>query len=68
MKTVSGSWSWTQVINILFITLWLAVQVAGPFGFNEFQPPAWAVAAVPILVALINLLIRYFRTKEPIAR
>ena len=68
MKTVSGRVSWTISINGLFLALWLIVQIANGFGFSEYQPPAELVFLAPAIVAIINLLLRYWRTREPIAR
>ncbi len=68
MKTVSGNISWSQVVNGAFLVLWVLVGVANGFGFASYRPPDELVIIVPAIVAIINLLLRYFRTKEPIAR
>jgi hypothetical protein len=68
MRTQSGAVSWTMVLNGAFLVLWLVVQIASAFGFATFQPaPEWAVIA-PAIVAIINMLLRYFRTAEPIEK
>ncbi len=68
MHTRSGALSWTMVLNGLFLALWLLVQIASAFGFASFQPPPEAIVIAPALVALINLALRYWRTREPMAR
>ena len=68
MHTRSGKLSWTMAGNGLFIILYLAVAVANSFGFAAWTPPAELVVIAPAVVAVINLLLRYFRTAEPIDR
>ncbi len=68
MRTESGNWSWPQVVNVLFLVLWIVVQVASGFGFASFQPPPEFVIIAPAIVAIINLIIRYYHPEEPIAR
>ena len=66
MHTKSGTISWTMVLNGGFLILWIITQVANAFGFASFQPaPEWAVI-MPAIVAIVNMLLRYFRTAEPI--
>ena len=68
MHTKSGSTSWTMVLNGAFLVLWILVQIANAFGFASFQPaPEWAVI-MPAVIAIINMLLRYFRTSEPMER
>jgi hypothetical protein len=67
MRTKTGAVSWTMVINTAFLVLWLVTQIANAFGYTSFEPaPEWAVIA-PAIIAIINMLLRYFKTAEPIA-
>lgn len=68
MHTRSGSWSWTMVGNVAFLVLYVLVQLANAFGFGSFQPPAELALILPAIVAIINLLLRYFHTEEAIKR
>jgi hypothetical protein len=66
MRTKSGAVSWTMVLNGAFLILWIVTQIANAFGFATFQPaPEWAVI-MPAIIAIVNMLLRYFRTTEPI--
>ncbi len=60
--------SLTIDLNLAFLILWLVVQVASGFGFGSYQPPAEFVVIAPALVAIINLALRYWRTRQPISR
>ncbi len=68
MHTTTGKLSWTMTLNTVFLVLWFTVQIANAFGFSSYQPPAEAIVIAPAIVALINLALRYLRTREPIAR
>ncbi len=68
LRTVSGKVSSTMVVNYLFIILWLVTFIANGFGYTEFVPPTELVVIASALLAIINLLLRYFRTQEAIKK
>ncbi len=68
MRTMSGSLSWTMVGNTAFLVLYIVVYVASAFGFGAFKPPDELAIILPALVAIINMLLRYFHTEQPIKR
>ena len=68
MRTKSGALSWTMSLNAIFLVLYCVVAIANAFGFGSFQPPAELAVILPAIVAIINLLLRYFRTEEAIRR
>ena len=68
LRTVSGKVSYTMVANYAFAILWLLTFIANGFGYSDFVPPLELVVIAPALLAIINLLLRYFRTREPISK
>ena len=67
-RTVSGKVSWTMVANYAFAVLWLVTFIANGFGYSDFVPPPELVVIAPALLAIINLLLRYFKTQEAIKK
>jgi hypothetical protein len=68
VHTLSGKRSWTMTINTVFLVLWFVLQIANAFGFSSYQPPTEAIVIAPAIIAIINLLLRYWRSSEAIAR
>jgi len=68
MRTTSGRLSATMLINGAFLVLWLVTQIFNAFGFGVYEPPTDLVIIAPALVAIINMIIRYINTREPIAK
>ena len=64
MKTISGKISVTMVFNLLA----LAVFVANAFGFSNFQADDWVGQLGLLIVIAVNLVLRYWKTREPIAK
>ena len=67
LRTVSGKISVTMVANYAFAILWMVTFIANGFGYSDFVPPTELVVIAPALLAIINLLLRYFKTREPMA-
>lgn len=57
---------WYLSKTMAFNLITIAVMVAGAFGFSEFTADAWTTEVVTVLVALINIGLR-FVTKAPLA-
>ena len=58
---------WWKSKVFWFNVLAIVVLVASAFGFGEFEPdPQW-VEVGGVLVSVINLLLRLFVTKQPLA-
>lgn len=68
MRTTTGKISFTMSLNGAFLVLWLVVQIANAFGFAAFQPPDELLVIAPALIAIINMVLRYWRTRSPIER
>ena len=59
----------TLWFNVLAVSLYVAVAVAGPFGYEGSIPEdvkGYVDVFVPAVVALINLGLRFFATKQPL--
>ena len=56
--------SWTIWANVLA----LALVVANGIGFADFRPDPWVVEVGTVITLVINILLRYFRTSQPIER
>lgn len=56
--------SWTIWANLLA----LALVVANGIGFADFEPAPWVVEVGTVITLVINILLRYFRTSQPIER
>lgn len=56
---------WYQSKTIWFNVLAGAVAVAGVLGFGQFQPDKATVETIGMLVAVVNIILRYV-TKEPV--
>ena len=67
MRTTENKLSWTVIGNTVFLVLWVATQIANNFGYGAFQPSPELLIIAPALVAVINILIRYYHTRAPIA-
>ena len=52
--------------TVWFNLLAVIVIVAGAFGFNEFQPSAEVGQIAVAIVAIINMVLRVWFTREPI--
>ena len=64
MQTKKWYQSWTIWANLLA----LALFVANGVGFADFTPAPWVSEVGTILVLVINIVLRYVRTRVPIAR
>jgi hypothetical protein len=58
---------WYASKTFWFNVLALVVAVAGQYGYTGALPAEWEVFA-PVLVILVNLVLRLFVTKEPVER
>lgn len=58
---------WYKSKVFWFNVISLVVMVAGAFGFAEFQPDEQWVQIGGVLISVINLLLRLFVTKQPLA-
>jgi hypothetical protein len=58
---------WYASKTFWFNVLALAVAVLENFGYTGVLPEDWQVF-VPVVVVLVNLVLRLFATKEPIER
>jgi hypothetical protein len=58
---------WYESKTFWFNVLALAVAVLENFGYTGVLPEDWQVF-VPVVVVLVNLVLRLFATKEPIER
>lgn len=68
MRKVSGKLSRTQVFNLAFVLLAIAVTALNAFGYDQFTPDPWLAALVSsVVVPAVNMLIRKYLTVEPIA-
>ena len=56
---------WYQSKMFWFNALYLVLAVATYFGFGDFQPPADTMELGAVLVAVINIVLR-FVTRVPI--
>ena len=56
----------TLWFNIVALVLAVALPVLSQYGYTGELPPEWGIF-VPPLIAVVNMIIRYFKTKEPIA-
>jgi hypothetical protein len=56
--------SWTIWANLLA----LIIFVANGIGFGDFTPDPWVTEVGTILILIINIALRYWRTSVPIAR
>jgi hypothetical protein len=58
---------WYASKTFWFNVLALIAAVASQFGYDGVLPEEWQVF-VPVLVLLVNMVLRLFFTKEPIER
>jgi len=59
---------WYKSKVFWFNVLALVVMLASAFGFAEFQPDARWVEVGSVIITVVNLLLRLFVTKQPLAR
>ena len=64
MNTKPWYKSWTIWANLLA----LVVLVASNFGFSDFKPDPAVNEIGTIIIIAINLALRYWRTRQPIAK
>jgi hypothetical protein len=67
IHTESGAVSWSQVTNIAFLVLWCLLQLANAFGFQSYEPPTEMLVIMPAIIAIVNILLRKYHTREPLA-
>jgi len=53
---------WYLSLTLWFNVLALLVAVAVGFGFGEFTPDPWVVPVAAGIIAIINLILRAFKT------
>jgi len=56
--------SWTIWANLLALVLF----VANGLGFSDFEPAPWVTEAGTIAILVVNIVLRYVRTRAPIER
>ena len=54
--------SWTIWLNLLALVFF----VANGLGFGSFKPDPWVADVGTVLVLTITILLRYFRTNQPV--
>ncbi len=64
MATKKWYQSWTIWANLLALVLF----VANGIGFGDFRPAPWVTELGTIVVLVINLALRYWRTSVAIER
>jgi Na+/H+ antiporter NhaD/arsenite permease-like protein len=64
MGSISWQQSWTIILNLLG----LLIFVAGGLGFNSYKLEPWVPEVGAIIVMIVNILLRYYRTSAPIER
>ena len=68
MTTQVGTKAWYQSWTIWANLLALVLVVANGIGFAGFQPDPWVVEVGTVITLVINILLRYFHTSQPIER
>jgi len=67
MRKLSGSISKTMVFNAIFLALLVLDVALAWFGYDSFVPdPLIAGPIATLLLAIVNILLRKYFTKEPI--
>lgn len=56
--------SWTIWANVLALVIFIANGV----GFGDFKPAPWVTDVGTIVILVINIVLRYFRTSAAIER
>ena len=64
MSSVPWYKSWTLWVNLFA----LVVYVAMGLGFQGFKAEPWVGEIGGVIVVIINLILRYYRTSAPIDR
>lgn len=55
---------WYLSLTLWFNILALIVLVAMGFGFGEFTPDPWVPIVAAAVIAIINLILRAFKTSQ----
>lgn len=57
--------NWYLSKTVIFNALSIVLLVAGAFGFGDFQPSEDSTEIGAVLIALVNLVLRFY-TRKPI--
>ena len=68
MRHADGSFSKTMLFNIVFLVLGLAMPILDFFGYGDYVPAEWVSGLLIALVPIVNLILRYFFTRESLRR